>query len=166
MLLMFFINLYKCIICCIVVSFMYNPCLLRIILGIEERKVILIILSISRADFPHLSGHNSWGTKITPLKGTSAGSLSRQKSMGGKATERAILSSPASVQSSVKRKGDAMTKQSGKLCSIVWPDCLVLNERSNSLYLFSSCHFVLQRLWASEIGVKMSVLGLLGQKVC
>nr|XP_048331467.1 protein ESSENTIAL FOR POTEXVIRUS ACCUMULATION 1 isoform X2 [Ziziphus jujuba var. spinosa] len=64
-----------------------------------------------QADFPHLSGQSSWGTKNTPLKGTSAGSLSRQKSIGGKTMERSLASSPA-VQSSVKGKRDAMTKRS------------------------------------------------------
>ncbi|KAL6295724.1 hypothetical protein ACE6H2_003866 [Prunus campanulata] len=65
-----------------------------------------------QADFPHLASQASWGVKNTPVKGTSAGSSSRQKSVGGKPTERLLSSSPASSQSSVKGKRDAMTKQS------------------------------------------------------
>ncbi|KAF4357291.1 hypothetical protein F8388_002799 [Cannabis sativa] len=66
-----------------------------------------------QADFPNLSGQGSWGMKNNPSKATSAGSLNRQKSMGGKATERAALSSsPVSVHSSLKGKRDAMSKRS------------------------------------------------------
>ncbi|XP_062097710.1 protein ESSENTIAL FOR POTEXVIRUS ACCUMULATION 1-like [Humulus lupulus] len=66
-----------------------------------------------QADFPNLSSQGSWGMKNYPSKGTSAGSLSRQKSMGGKATERASLSSsPGSLHSSQKGKRDAMSKRS------------------------------------------------------
>ncbi|XP_050363641.1 protein ESSENTIAL FOR POTEXVIRUS ACCUMULATION 1 isoform X2 [Argentina anserina] len=64
-----------------------------------------------QADFPQLAGQGSKGMKSTPSKVTSAGSLSRQKSLGGKGTEQMIPSSPAS-QSSLKGKKDAMTKQS------------------------------------------------------
>ncbi|PON40482.1 GYF domain containing protein [Parasponia andersonii] len=65
------------------------------------------------ADFPNLSGQGSRGMKNNPQKGTSAGSLSRQKSMGNKVTERASLSSsPGSIYSSTKGKRDAMSKRS------------------------------------------------------
>ncbi|KAM0967835.1 hypothetical protein ACFX2A_016567 [Malus domestica] len=63
-----------------------------------------------QADFPHLASQGSRGVKITPGKGTSAGSLGGQKSVGRKATERLLSSSPS--QSSMKGKRDAMTKQS------------------------------------------------------
>ncbi|KAM1021553.1 hypothetical protein ACFX15_041869 [Malus domestica] len=63
-----------------------------------------------QADFPHLASQGSQGVKNTPVKGTSAGSLGRQKSVGGKSNERLLSSSPS--QSSTKGKRDAMTKQS------------------------------------------------------
>lgn len=62
-----------------------------------------------QADFPQLA---SQGTKTTPVKGTLTGSLSRQKSMGGKPGEHSLSSSPASTHSSLKGKRDAMTKHS------------------------------------------------------
>lgn len=55
--------------------------------------------------------------KITPVKGASSGSLSRQKSVGGKPAERALSSSPA--QASLKGKRDAMTNHSGKLVQVL-----------------------------------------------
>lgn len=76
---------------------------------------MLFCLCVSRADFPHLASQGSRGMKNTPVKVTSAGSLNRQKSAGGKATERLLSTSPASAQSSIKGKRDAMTRQSGKL---------------------------------------------------
>ncbi|CBI19683.3 unnamed protein product, partial [Vitis vinifera] len=65
-----------------------------------------------QVDFPHLASQGSWGTKNTPVKGSPGGSLSRQKSMGGRATEHSLSSSPASAQSSLKGKRDAMSKHS------------------------------------------------------
>ncbi|KAM5564855.1 protein ESSENTIAL FOR POTEXVIRUS ACCUMULATION 1 [Rosa sericea] len=65
-----------------------------------------------QADFPQLASQGSRGMKSTPAKVTSGGSLSRQKSASGKGTERLLSSSPASAQSSLKGKRDAMTKQS------------------------------------------------------
>ncbi|XWS24347.1 hypothetical protein CRYUN_Cryun28dG0093800 [Craigia yunnanensis] len=65
-----------------------------------------------QADFPLLANMSSWGTKTTPVKGTASGSLSRQKSVGGKHIERTLSSSPASAQSSLKGKRDTLTKHS------------------------------------------------------
>lgn len=65
-----------------------------------------VIFSLSRAEFPHFSGQGNWET-ISTQKGTSSGSLSRQKSVGSKPTERLLSSS------SPKGKRDALSKQSG-----------------------------------------------------
>ncbi|XP_059636440.1 protein ESSENTIAL FOR POTEXVIRUS ACCUMULATION 1 [Cornus florida] len=66
---------------------------------------------LKQPDFPHLASQGSWGTKTTPVKGTPGGSLNRQKSVGGRAAERSLSSSPA-AQSSLKGKKSAMTKHS------------------------------------------------------
>lgn len=63
-------------------------------------------------DFPQLGNNGGWTTKSTPAKGASAASLNRQKSTGGRSLEHSFSSSHASVQSSVKGKGDASTKHS------------------------------------------------------
>ncbi|XP_050212155.1 protein ESSENTIAL FOR POTEXVIRUS ACCUMULATION 1 [Mercurialis annua] len=65
-----------------------------------------------QSEFPHLASQGSWGAKNTPVKGTPSGSLSRQKSMGGRHADRALSSSPASTQSSLKGKRDAINKHS------------------------------------------------------
>lgn len=78
-------------------------------------SLILFLFVASRADFPNLANQGNWGTKNTPVKGSPGGSLSRQKSMGGRATEYSLSSSPASAQSSVKGKRDAMSKYSGNI---------------------------------------------------
>lgn len=75
-----------------------------------------IVVFISRADFPHLASQGSRVMKSTPVKGTSTGSLSRQKSVVGKPAERSLSSSPASAQASLKGKRDAMNNHSGKAC--------------------------------------------------
>ncbi|KDP38490.1 hypothetical protein JCGZ_04415 [Jatropha curcas] len=62
-----------------------------------------------QSEFPNLGSQGSWGAKNTPVKGTS---LSRQKSMGGRHAEHSLSSSPASVQSSLKGKRDAISKHS------------------------------------------------------
>lgn len=72
------------------------------------------MFSACRSDFPHLAGQGSWGTKSSPGKGTFGGSLSRQKSTGGRPAEHSLSSSPASAQSSMKGKKNAMSKHSGK----------------------------------------------------
>ncbi|XAR61778.1 hypothetical protein NMG60_11016293 [Bertholletia excelsa] len=64
---------------------------------------------VKQSDFPTLGAQGSWGTKGTPVKGPL---LSRQKSVGGRPAERALSSSPASGQSSLKGKKDAMNKHS------------------------------------------------------
>jgi hypothetical protein len=69
---------------------------------------------VSRSDFPQLASQGSWRSKNVPLKGNSSGLLARQKSASGKPTERPLSSSPASSQSALKLKNDAMTKHSGK----------------------------------------------------
>lgn len=76
--------------------------------------LFLFLISASRVDFPHLASQGSWGTKNTPVKGSPGGSLNRQKSMGGRAAEYSLSSSPASAHSSLKGKRDAMSKHSGK----------------------------------------------------
>ncbi|KAK2398412.1 GYF domain-containing protein [Trifolium repens] len=65
-----------------------------------------------QSDFPQLASQGSWGSKNVPLKGNSSGLLARQKSASGKPTERPLSSSPASSQSALKLKNDAMTKHS------------------------------------------------------
>ncbi|KAJ9159784.1 hypothetical protein P3X46_025258 [Hevea brasiliensis] len=65
-----------------------------------------------QSEFPQLVNQGSWGTKNTPVKGTPSGSLSRQKSLGGRHAERSLSSSPASVQSSLKGKRDTINKHS------------------------------------------------------
>ncbi|CAI8606429.1 unnamed protein product [Vicia faba] len=62
--------------------------------------------------FPQLASQGSRGSKNIPLKGSSPGLLTRQKSASGKPTERPLSSSPASSQSVLKLKRDAMTKHS------------------------------------------------------
>lgn len=69
---------------------------------------------MSRVDFPHLASQGNRVMKSTPVKGTSAGSLSRQKSFGGKPAEQSLSSSPATAQAYLKGKRDAMTNHSGK----------------------------------------------------
>ncbi|KAL2964065.1 hypothetical protein AAZX31_17G236600 [Glycine max] len=65
-----------------------------------------------QSDFPQLASQGSWGSKNGPLKGNSPGLLTRQKSVSGKPTERSLASSPASSQSVLKLKKDAMTRHS------------------------------------------------------
>ncbi|TKY75146.1 PERQ amino acid-rich with GYF domain-containing protein 2 [Spatholobus suberectus] len=73
-----------------------------------------------QSDFPQLASQGSWGSKSIPVKGNSPGSLSRQKSGSGKPTERSLSSSPASSQSLLKLKKDAMTKNSEAMDFRVW----------------------------------------------
>ncbi|KAF7817569.1 PERQ amino acid-rich with GYF domain-containing protein 2 [Senna tora] len=63
-------------------------------------------------DFPQLANPGSWGSKNVPTKGNSSGSLNRQKSVSGKSTDRTLSSPPASTQSLLKIKKDALTKHS------------------------------------------------------
>ncbi|EEF52556.1 conserved hypothetical protein [Ricinus communis] len=65
-----------------------------------------------QSEFPHLVSQGSWGAKNTPVKGSPSGSINRQKSIGGRQAERTLSSSPASAQSSLKGKRDAMNKHS------------------------------------------------------
>ena len=89
-------------------------CTMCILKHAFDQLLFSFLFSVSRVDFPHLASQGSWGTKNTPVKGSPGGSLSRQKSMGGRATEHSLSSSPASAQSSLKGKRDAMSKHSGK----------------------------------------------------
>ncbi|KAI3684846.1 hypothetical protein L6452_34073 [Arctium lappa] len=59
-----------------------------------------------QTDFPQLANQGGWAKK-TPGKGISGGSLSREKSMGSRAAEISLSSSPAS-----KGKRDVLTKHS------------------------------------------------------
>ncbi|KAK8623345.1 hypothetical protein V6N13_118231 [Hibiscus sabdariffa] len=65
-----------------------------------------------QGDFPVLANVGSWGAKSTPTKVNASGSLSRQKSVGGRPSERTLSSSPASTQSSLKGKREMLTKHS------------------------------------------------------
>ncbi|KAG4962384.1 hypothetical protein JHK82_039073 [Glycine max] len=65
-----------------------------------------------QSGFPQLVSQGSRGSKNVPLKGNSPGLLTRQKSVSGKPTERFLASSPASSQSVLKLKKDAMTRHS------------------------------------------------------
>ncbi|KAI9113391.1 hypothetical protein K1719_015916 [Acacia pycnantha] len=65
-----------------------------------------------QSDFPQLASEGSLGSRKTPIKGSTPGPLSRQKSVGGKPAERSVSSSPASSVSLLKSKKDAITKHS------------------------------------------------------
>lgn len=86
----------------------------QILVAVLKGQIICVLFPVNRSDFPHLSNQGSWGTKSTPGKATLSGSLSRQKSVGGRTAERTFSSSPASAQSSLKGRKDALTKHSGK----------------------------------------------------
>lgn len=117
---------------------------------------------VSRVDFPNLASQGNRVMKSTPVKGTSAGSLSRQKSVGGKPAEQSLSSSPATAQAYLKGKRDAMTNHSGKPLH----DRLSFHHIYCPLtYFFDWSFFSFQRPWTSEIGARVSVLGLLGQMV-
>ncbi|XP_061370655.1 protein ESSENTIAL FOR POTEXVIRUS ACCUMULATION 1-like isoform X2 [Gastrolobium bilobum] len=73
-----------------------------------------------QSDFPQLASQGGWGSKNVPMKGNPPGSLSRQKSGSGKPIERSVSSSPASSQSLLKLKKDAMTKNSEAMDFRVW----------------------------------------------
>ncbi|KAJ1384943.1 GYF-like domain superfamily [Sesbania bispinosa] len=77
-------------------------------------------LETKQSDFPQLASQGSWGSKNVPVKGNSPGQLSRQKSGSSKPTERSLSSSPASSQSLLKLKKDAMTKNSEAMDFRVW----------------------------------------------
>lgn len=76
---------------------------------------LTVIFIVSRSGFSQLASQGSWGSKNFPMKGNSPGLLSRQKSGSGKPAERSLSSSPASSQSLLKLKKDAMTKNSGDI---------------------------------------------------
>ncbi|KAI6688858.1 hypothetical protein NL676_025686 [Syzygium grande] len=65
-----------------------------------------------QAEFPKLASQTSWGTKNTPIKGTPSVSFSRQKSVNVRPVEHTLSSSPASGQTSLKGKREAMNKRS------------------------------------------------------
>ncbi|KAE9603576.1 putative GYF-like domain-containing protein [Lupinus albus] len=74
----------------------------------------------NQPDLPQLSSQGSWGSKNIPIKDNSVGQMNRQKSGSGKSTERSLSSSPASSQSFLKSKNDAMTKNSEAIDFRVW----------------------------------------------
>lgn len=74
---------------------------------------LIFIFFVSRSGFSQLASQGSRGSKNIPMKGNSPGLSSRQKSGSGKPAERSLSSSPASSQSLLKLKKDAMTKNSG-----------------------------------------------------
>ncbi|XP_048130994.1 protein ESSENTIAL FOR POTEXVIRUS ACCUMULATION 1 isoform X2 [Rhodamnia argentea] len=65
-----------------------------------------------QAEYPKLASQTSWGSKNTPVKGTPSGLFSRQKSVGVRPVEHIRSSSPASGQTSLKGKREAMNKHS------------------------------------------------------
>ncbi|XP_054797133.1 protein ESSENTIAL FOR POTEXVIRUS ACCUMULATION 1 [Prosopis cineraria] len=65
-----------------------------------------------QSDFPQLASEGSVGSRKTPIKSNSPGTLNRQKSISGKPAERSLPSSPASSVSSLKLRKDAVTKHS------------------------------------------------------
>ncbi|XP_027904590.1 uncharacterized protein LOC114164211 isoform X2 [Vigna unguiculata] len=73
-----------------------------------------------QSGFSQLASQGSRGSKNIPMKGNSPGLLSRQKSGSGKSVERSLSSSPASSQSLLKLKKDAMTKNSEATDFRVW----------------------------------------------
>jgi len=90
----------------------------------------LFVVPLSRSDFPQLASQGNWGSKNVTSKGNSPGLLTKQKSVSGKQAERSLASSPASSQSMLKLKKDAMTKHSGKTkilyyLFIVLADCRI-----------------------------------------
>ncbi|XP_045799293.1 protein ESSENTIAL FOR POTEXVIRUS ACCUMULATION 1-like [Trifolium pratense] len=82
---------------------------------IEQSK-----LETKQSNFPQLASQGSWGSKNVPMKGSSPGSLSRQKSGSSKPTERLLSSSPVSSQSLLKLKKDVMTRNSEATDFRVW----------------------------------------------
>lgn len=98
-----------------------------------------IMFFVSRSNFPQLARQGSWGSKSVPMNGNSPGSLSQQKSGSGKPTEQSLSSSPASSQSLLKLKKDAMTKNSGN-------DMLFIHFISTLLIPISSCLAILSNL--------------------
>lgn len=105
---------------------------------------------MSRSDFPSLANPYSRGSRGTPAKGTVGGSMSRQKSLS---------SSPSAAQSSFKGRRDAITKHTGKNTT-----CLK-NLLFEFLFICSHHMLILQKPWTSEIGVRVSLFGWLGQRV-
>ncbi|XP_019415112.1 PREDICTED: uncharacterized protein LOC109326765 isoform X1 [Lupinus angustifolius] len=73
-----------------------------------------------RPGFPQLASQGSWSSKNILIKDNSVGPLNRQKSGSGKSTVRSLSSSPASSQSFLKSKSDAMTKNSEAIDFRVW----------------------------------------------
>ncbi|XP_017436263.1 protein ESSENTIAL FOR POTEXVIRUS ACCUMULATION 1 isoform X4 [Vigna angularis] len=73
-----------------------------------------------QSGFSQLASQGSRGSKNIPMKGNSPGLSSRQKSGSGKPAERSLSSSPASSQSLLKLKKDAMTKNSEATDFRVW----------------------------------------------
>ncbi|XP_042519960.1 protein ESSENTIAL FOR POTEXVIRUS ACCUMULATION 1-like isoform X2 [Macadamia integrifolia] len=63
-----------------------------------------------QSDFPSLAKQSSWGSKATAVKGTVAGSTSRQKSTGSRSDDYYVSS--AGSQSSLRGKQDTIIKQS------------------------------------------------------
>ncbi|XP_043712506.1 protein ESSENTIAL FOR POTEXVIRUS ACCUMULATION 1-like isoform X2 [Telopea speciosissima] len=64
-----------------------------------------------QSDFPSLAKQSGWGSKATAVKGTVAGSTSRQKSTGSRSTDYSVSSSAVS-QSLLRGKRDTISKQS------------------------------------------------------
>ncbi|XP_042494717.1 protein ESSENTIAL FOR POTEXVIRUS ACCUMULATION 1-like isoform X2 [Macadamia integrifolia] len=72
-----------------------------------------------QSDFPSLAKQSSWGSKVTAVKGTVAGSASRQKSTGSRTADYSVSSSAVS-QSSLRGKRDTISKQSEAMDFRYW----------------------------------------------
>ncbi|KAK4434518.1 protein ESSENTIAL FOR POTEXVIRUS ACCUMULATION 1 [Sesamum alatum] len=90
-----------------------------------------------QSDFPQLGKQGSWGSKSPPAKGTLGGSLNRQKSVGGRASEYSFSSSASSVQSALKEKKNALTKHSEAMDFKEWceSECLRLVGSKDTSFL-------------------------------
>ncbi|XP_022768947.1 uncharacterized protein LOC111312697 isoform X2 [Durio zibethinus] len=88
-------------------------------------------------DFPLLANVGGWRTKSTPAKGTTSGSLSGQKSAGGRPIERTLSSSPASTRSSLKGKRDMLTRHSEAMDFKDWceSECVRLIGTNDTSFL-------------------------------
>ncbi|XWS25746.1 hypothetical protein CRYUN_Cryun27aG0094200 [Craigia yunnanensis] len=90
-----------------------------------------------QADFPLLGNTGGWVTKSTPVKGTANGTLSRQKSVGGRPIEHTLSFSPASALSSLKGKRNTVTNQSEAMDFRYWceSECVRLIGTEDTSFL-------------------------------
>ncbi|KAF5740762.1 hypothetical protein HS088_TW11G00840 [Tripterygium wilfordii] len=96
-----------------------------------------------QSDFPRPVNVGSSGTKSSPAKANLGGSANRQKSMGGRAAEHPLSSSPGSAQSSLKGKRDSLTKHSEAMDFRDWCESECVRLLGTKGMAFSSFWFVL-----------------------